>query len=82
MNLGGILSNVAGILPGGLGLREVASGAFGVLVGVPAAVGVLMAAADRIGFYVVLAVTAAAVLRTGSDTVGAIRDVADEEPTP
>lgn len=76
VNLGGILSNVAGLLPGGLGLREVASGAFGLLVGVPVSIGVLMAAADRIGFYLVLAVVALAMVRGGP---GKIAHLSDEE---
>lgn len=63
VNLGGILSNVAGFLPGGLGLREISSGVFGALVGMPASAGVLMAAVDRILFYAVLGVAAVALLR-------------------
>ena len=78
VNLGGILSNVAGFLPGGLGLREITSGAFGVLVGVPASIGVLMAAADRLLFYVVLAVVALAMVRGGT---GDIQRLTDDEVT-
>lgn len=78
VNLGGILSNVAGFLPGGLGLREITSGAFGVLVGVPASIGVLMAAADRLLFYVVLAVVALAMVRGGT---GDIQRLTDDEIT-
>lgn len=82
VNLGGILSNVAGFLPGGLGLREVASGAFGVLVGVPVAVGVLLSAADRLAMYVVLAVVAGLVLaraRQEGEAPGSMDDPAPSE---
>lgn len=65
VNLGGILSSVAGIFPGGLGLRELLSAAFGRLMGVPTAEALLMAAVDRLAFYGVLAIGAVGLLLAG-----------------
>ena len=48
------------------------------LVGVPASIGVLMAAADRLLFYVVLAVVALAMVRGGT---GDIQRLTDDEVT-
>lgn len=52
INLGAILSHAAGIVPGGLGLREAASGLFAASAGVAASVGVILSVLDRIVMYV------------------------------
>ena len=65
ISLGGILSHVVGIFPGGLGLKELVSGAFGALVGVAASVGVLASALDRLVVYGALAVAAVPLVIVG-----------------
>lgn len=84
VNLGGILSHIAGFLPGGLGLRELASGAFGALVGMPVSVGVVIAVADRLVFYVVLAGVALAMVRGGPGEIKRLAEsdeLGDTSPT-
>lgn len=56
INLGVILSHAVGVVPAGLGLRELASGAFAESAGVPASVGVMLSVLDRVVIYVVLSV--------------------------
>lgn len=58
INLAGMLASAAGILPGGLGLREVLSGVFAELVGVAGSVGLVIASTDRVIAYAVLATMA------------------------
>lgn len=62
ISLGGILSHVVGIFPGGLGLKELVSGAFASLIGVPVSVGVLAAAMDRLVVYAALSLAASPLL--------------------
>lgn len=66
----GALGNAAGLVPGGLGLRELLAGAFSPLVQLPAAEGVIAAATDRVLSLAVLAVAALlmAVDRSDVDT--------------
>lgn len=54
----GALGNAAGMVPGGLGLRELLAGAFSPLVDLPAAEGIVAAATDRVLSLLVLAVAA------------------------
>lgn len=54
----GALGNAAGLVPGGLGLRELLAGAFAPLVDLPAAEGVVAAATDRVLSLLALAVAA------------------------
>jgi hypothetical protein len=74
------VASAAGLLPGGLGLREALSAAVGAAVGFPAAIGLLVAAVDRVVGYVVLGLCSAVVLLL---TPGAARRAgrdADEAP--
>lgn len=83
ISLGGILSHVVGIFPGGLGLKELVSGAFGTLVGVSASVGVLASAIDRLVVYAALAMASVPLLllgrapTSGVDSAVATRDGRD-----
>lgn len=52
-----VLATAAAVAPGGLGLRELLSGAVAPLVAVPAAVGALSGAVDRVAFLVGVVVT-------------------------
>ncbi|HVU72544.1 MAG TPA: lysylphosphatidylglycerol synthase domain-containing protein [Mycobacteriales bacterium] len=52
----GTLATAAGIFPGGLGLRELLSGALAALTGVPAVTGVAISAVDRVSSLAGLAV--------------------------
>jgi hypothetical protein len=53
-----VTASALGILPGGFGLRELAGAAIAPLVGLPAAVGVLVVAVDRLIGLPVLAAMA------------------------
>lgn len=59
LNLGAILSSVVGVFPGGLGLREIATGFFGGLVGLSGSVGVLVSVLDRLVLLPTLALAVA-----------------------
>ncbi len=61
LTVAGVLASAVGFVPGGLGLREALSGVIAGLVGLPAAVGVLAAAVDRLVGLPVLAVLAVGV---------------------
>ncbi len=88
ISLGGILSHVVGIFPGGLGLKELVSGAFGTLVGVSASVGVLASAIDRLVVYGALAIAAVPLMVVGrrrtDDTEGPVEvsDAAQDSEHP
>lgn len=58
----GVVASAAGLLPGGLGLREALSGTAGVGLGLPLAIGILVATVDRVVAYVVLGACSALVL--------------------
>lgn len=60
LTVAAVLASAVGFLPGGLGLREALAGVIAGLVGLPAAVGVLAAAVDRLVALPVLALLAAA----------------------
>lgn len=60
LTVAGVVASAVGIVPGGLGLREVLAGAIAGLVGLPAATGVLAAAVDRLVGLPVLAALAGA----------------------
>lgn len=74
----GIAASASGLLPGGLGLRELLSGLAARIVGIPASVGVVVAAVDRLvtlatlaaitGMLVAVGFTAT---RSGPDTAPA-----------
>lgn len=56
--LAAVVATASGFFPGGFGLREVLAGGVGPLVGIPAAVGVVVAAIDRIIGLIVLTLVA------------------------
>lgn len=62
-----IIATAVGIIPGGLGLRELLAGAFAPLVALPAAVGVLAAVINRVAGMVGLAIVAAFLSLAPSD---------------
>ena len=62
----GIVASAAGLFPGGLGLRELLSGVAAGVVGLDPAVGVVVAAVDRLVTLAVLAVVSAVLVATGS----------------
>ena len=67
--LASVLGVVAGIVPGGLGIREVLAGVFGLIVDLDVAVGVLAASVNRLLGLIALAAVAVLLLaqrRTGS----------------
>lgn len=57
-----VLAAAAGLLPGGLGLREALAAALAPAVGMPAAVGLVITAIDRVVSLVALALLAVAVI--------------------
>lgn len=59
--LAGAAASAAGILPGGLGVRELLASLLGLAVGIPASAAALAASFDRIGGIVVLAGSAGVV---------------------
>ena len=65
LTVAGVLASAIGFVPGGLGLREALAGVIAGLVGLPAAVGVLAAAVDRLVALPVLAALAVAVATPG-----------------
>jgi hypothetical protein len=58
----GVVATAAGLFPGGLGLRELLSAAIAPAVGLPAAVGTVVAAIDRVLNFVVLGIATLFVL--------------------
>lgn len=62
----GIVASAAGLFPGGLGLRELLSGLTAGLVGLDPAVGVVVAAVDRVVTLAVLGVISGALIASGS----------------
>lgn len=65
--LSGIVASATGLFPGGLGLREVLSGAMAGAVGLAVALGVLVAALDRVLNMAVLGLASAVLQARGSD---------------
>jgi hypothetical protein len=62
-----VVASAAGVFPAGIGIREALAGAVSAIVGLPAAAGVVAAAADRVaGLIVLAAVTALLVSRNRS----------------
>lgn len=66
----GIVASAAGLFPGGLGLRELLSGLTAGLVGLPASVGVVVAAIDRLTTVAVLSLVTGALALTGKVELG------------
>lgn len=64
LSLVAVVSTASGFFPGGLGLREALAGAVGPVVGLPATVGIVAAAADRTAGAVGLVLIGAALLRS------------------
>ncbi|HET9729016.1 MAG TPA: hypothetical protein VFR41_06315, partial [Acidimicrobiia bacterium] len=54
-----VIASAAGVFPAGIGIREALAGAVSAVVGLPAAAGVVAAAADRVAGLIVLAVITA-----------------------
>lgn len=79
LNLGAILSSVVGVLPGGLGVREIATGLFGGLVGLSGSVGVLVSVLDRLILFPVLALAVATLWLTNRVSSGEL--ARGSEPT-
>jgi uncharacterized membrane protein YbhN (UPF0104 family) len=80
-----VVAAAAGFFPGGLGLRELLAAGMSPLVGLPAAVGVLATAADRIVALVVLSILSLVVLwlfpgPRSPETSGQVAEPADERP--
>lgn len=71
----GIVASAAGVFPGGLGLRELLSGLTAGLVGLEPAVGVVVAAVDRLLTLAVLALLSTVLVATGS----AVADATDDD---
>jgi hypothetical protein len=65
IGVAGIVASAAGLFPGGLGLREALSAAIAAVVGLPAAMGVLVATVDRVVGYVTLAAATGVLLALG-----------------
>lgn len=65
LGVAGIVASAAGLFPGGLGLREALSAAIAAVVGIPAAMGVLVATVDRVVGYVTLAAATGVLLALG-----------------
>ncbi|CAN5550710.1 hypothetical protein BH18ACT1_BH18ACT1_09850 [soil metagenome] len=70
LSVAGVLASALGFFPGGLGLRELLAAGIAPLVGLPADVGVLATAVDRVAGLAVLALLSLALLATGSEAVG------------
>jgi hypothetical protein len=75
LSLAGSLGSAVGFLPAGLGVREVLAAGIGPIVGLPAAVGLVATAVDRLLGLVVLAAIAGVLVATGAGTP----DLAPEE---
>ena len=61
-----VLSTAVGVVPGGLGLREILAGAFAPLVALPASVGIVAAVINRIAEMVGLTLLSALMAAAGS----------------
>jgi uncharacterized membrane protein YbhN (UPF0104 family) len=68
LSLAGSLGSAVGFLPAGLGIREVLAAGIGPIVGLPAAVGLVATAVDRVVGLVVLAGITAVLIATGAGT--------------
>ena len=55
LTISGMIASVTGVFPGGLGIRELAAGAIGPLVGLPLSVGVVAASIVRLADLAVMA---------------------------
>lgn len=64
LTLSGVIASATGIFPSGLGIREAVAAGIASSVSLPAAIGFVATAADRIAGLVVLAIASAAVLLT------------------
>lgn len=62
-----IVASASGLFPGGLGLREVLSGALSPLIGLAATVGLAVSAVERIILFVALAALAGGLLLAGAE---------------
>jgi hypothetical protein len=72
LTMSGMVASMVGIFPGGLGIRELAAGAIGVLVDLPASVGVVAASIVRLADLLVMAPLAFLSLRrTRNDPLSA-----------
>lgn len=67
LTVAGVLASTTGVFPGGLGIRELLAAGIGPLVGLPAAVGLLAAAVDRIAGLAVLAILSGVLVLMGAD---------------
>ncbi len=80
LGLVAIIASASGIFPGGLGIREVLSGAFSPLIGLPAAVGLATSAVERILIAVTLSGFAVFFALRGRAAVAEVPESADEAP--
>ena len=81
LSLAGVIGSAVGFLPAGLGVRELLAAAIGPLVGLPAAVSLVVTAVDRVVGLVVLAAISGVLLATGGASApAAASEDGDEVP--
>jgi hypothetical protein len=82
LGAGAVVASAAGILPGGLGLRELLSSALGPAVGMPAAVATVVAAVERVVTLAVVAIMTAFVTIGGRKRSPLSESGSEPEPEP
>lgn len=81
LTIAAVVATASGFFPGGLGATEVLSAAVSPLIGLPAAVSLLVAAIDRLLGIAVLGVLSAVLLVRRPELVEDVRDTVGAQPT-
>lgn len=81
LTLAGVIATASGVFPGGIGIREALAAAVSPLVGLPAAVGLVAAAADRVAGLAILAAMTGVLVARG-EAAAIAHDPLDLPPSP